>query len=102
VRKGDRITFVDEIMALVDQFLAEYGREHGPLESPAQRALVASYVLGVMRTDVDALWDGLAASPLFGRTDPRALFAERAVKNGMDRELFAEVDAALAARGWKG
>lgn len=101
VRDGDRISFVREIMEAVDTFLHEYERERGPLPGPFERAAVASYLLGVMRTNLDAVWDGLAASRVFGKADPRALFAEVAPQNlGSDAALQDEVNHELAARGW--
>ena len=101
MHQGDRITFVDEIMGVVDAFLEHYECERGPVPDPLERALIASYILGVMRTNIDAVWDALVASRVFGAADPRALFAEQVARaECQDQQLKDEVREQLVARGW--
>ncbi len=101
VPTGDRLTFVGEIMGAVDAFLERYEHERGAPYTPQERALVASYTLGVMRTDIDALWEELASASVFDGQDPRALFAEQAALTAEeDCALRREVREELSARGW--
>ncbi len=98
MQQGDRITFVDQLLGAVEGFMQSYEQAHGALAGPLERALFVSYSLGVMRANVDAIWEALAASSVFGSADPRALFEEQA--GGADDAMRAEARAALEARGW--
>ena len=98
MQQGDRITFVDQLLGAVEAFMHTYEQEHGALPGPLERALFVSYSLGVLRANVDAIWEALASSTVFGATDPRALFEEQA--GGADDAMRAEARAALEARGW--
>ena len=98
MQQGDRISFVDQLLGAVEGFMQSYEQEHGALPGPLERALFVSYSLGVMRANIDAIWEALAASSVFGSTDPRALFQEQA--GGTDDAMRSEARAALEARGW--
>mgnify|MGYP000855540954 FL=1 len=98
MQRSDRISFIDQLLDAVEAFMLDYEQEHGGLPGPLERGLFVSYSLGVMRSNVDALWEMLAASSVFGAANPRALFEEQA--GGVDDDLRSEAQAALVARGW--
>ncbi len=95
------ISFVSPIMAMIDDFLANYEKLKGPLLNDLERGLVISYILGVMRCEVDTIWDSLGKSPLFGALHPRAVFEDCAEKD--EAALTARQDLIteeLRKRGW--
>jgi hypothetical protein len=99
--QGREISFVSPIMAMIDDFLANYEELKGPLRNDLERGLIISYVLGVMRCDVDAIWDSLGRSPLFGALHPRTVFEDCVEKDetvlAARRDLINEE---LRKRGW--
>lgn len=95
------ISFVAPIMSLIDGFLADYERLKGPLRTDLERGLAISYLLGVMHEDLEAIWDSLGQSPVFGTLHPRTVF-EECVKE--DKTLLeaqrASIIAELRKRRW--
>ncbi len=99
-----RFDFGDELMELVDRFLAEYQAARGPLRNDLERALVISYVLGMIRCDLECVWDCLGKAPIFGPLHPRVVF-ETCVEEPNDPEMAArkrEVIESMYRRGWFG
>lgn len=95
------ISFVSEIMTAVDSFLADYERVKGPLRNDLERGLVISYVLGVMHCDLEAVWEAMGQSPIFGSLHPRAVFEDCADQDAAimaDRGAF--ITQELGRRGW--
>jgi hypothetical protein len=71
-----RIDFVSELMDVLESFLAEYEVHKGPLQNELERGLVMAYALGVMRCNIESIWDCVGQAPVFGPLKPRALFEE--------------------------
>lgn len=94
------ISFAAELMALVDAFLADYERAKGPLDDELDRGLVASYALGAMLCDLELIWEVLGSAPVFGREDPRAIFAECVRRNADRSAARRELRGELVRRGW--
>jgi hypothetical protein len=71
-----KIDFVSELMDVLESFLEEYEARQNPLENELERGLVMSYALGVMRCNLETIWDCVGQAPVFGPLKPRALFEE--------------------------
>lgn len=100
VEGNARISFIPDILDAIARFLDAHEAE-APSRTELERALVVSYLLGVMRCSVDAVWDALAEGGVFGAADPRALFEECTREEGAVRaDLEREALAGLAERGW--
>jgi hypothetical protein len=84
LKQDGTISFAAELVRLVDTFLAEYEAKQGPLRNDLERGLVISYVLGVMRCDLEALWDSVGQEPVFGALHPRAVLEECASLEASD------------------
>ena len=70
------VDFTSELLDLIDSFLTQYeGTRNGPL-GELERGLVICYVLGVMRCDLEAIWDSLGDAVVFGALRPQAVFEE--------------------------
>ena len=95
-----RISFASELLDTVDAFLDEYQARDGRLPSDLQRGLVISYVLGVLRCDLETLWDCLGEADVFGALHPRAIFEECACDAPGEATRTAEMREKLARRGW--
>ena len=96
-----KISFVEELAGMVEEFLVEYEALRGPLRNDLERGLVIAYVLGVMRCDLDAIWDSLGRASVFGALHPRAVFEEcvgRDEPRAADR--YAAIEDELRRRGW--
>jgi hypothetical protein len=95
------ITFTSELVQIIDTFIAEYEAAQGPLRNDLERGLVISYVLGVMRCELESIWDSLAEAAVFGNLHPRMVFEDCAKKHGqaatLDRELVRDM---LRKKGW--
>ena len=76
LKQDGTITFRSEIMGAIDTFLAEYETRKGPLSNDLERGLVISYVLGMMRCELEAIWDCVGKAPVFGPLHPRVVFEE--------------------------
>ena len=61
---GD-ISFADEIMGMVDEFVHQYEEREGPLTTDLDKGLVISFALGAIRNETEYLWDALGSSPDF-------------------------------------
>lgn len=95
-----QIVFFEEILDAVERFLAEH-QEEAPLQSDLERALAVAYLLGVMREEVDALWDGLASLGVFGGQNPRSLFEEFLAREAeVPQTLKEEAQERLLERKW--
>ncbi len=95
------ISFVDELLELIDGFVGEYERTAGPLRNELERGLAVIYLLGVMQCDIKAIGECVGGSAVFGQLHPRVVFQECM---GSDAEAVARRQAAIAqairARGW--
>ncbi len=95
------ISFVSPIMTMIDDFLADYERFKGPLRNDLERGLVISYILGVMRCELEAIWDVLGRSPVFGALHPRVVFEDCVEKEeNFHTAHRAYIIAELRKRGW--
>lgn len=70
------ISFVPELIDAIRAFLKEYEEKEGPLAGDLERGLVISYALGVMRCDLEAVWQTLGEAKAFQKLHPRDLFEE--------------------------
>lgn len=96
--------FETELMEMVDQFLADYQAARGPLRNDLERALVISYVLGMIRCDLECIWDCLGKAPIFGPLHPRVVF-ETCVQEPNDPDMATrkrQVTENIYRRGWLG
>jgi len=85
----------------VDEFLADYETARGSLVGDLDRCLAASYALGVMRRNLDAIWGRLAGEAIFASVDPRNLFEECVAESESETaSLQATVGEELHKRGW--
>ncbi len=100
LNRDGTFNFTEELMALVDAFLAEYEGTEGALHDDLERGLVMTYVLGAMVCDLELIWEALGGSPVFGRLDPLALYDECVQRNAGRTEARREVQKELVRRGW--
>ena len=95
------ICFASELMETVDTFLSSYEAVKGPLPNQLDRCLTASYALGVMRRNIDAIWDRLAKEAVFGPLDPRKVFEECVGECELETaSLRTAIAEELRRRGW--
>lgn len=95
------ICFASELMETVDAFLFDYEAVRGPLDNEFHRCLAVSYALGVMRRNIDAIWDRLAKEAVFGPLDPRKAFEECVGECELETaSLRTAVGEELRRRGW--
>ncbi len=95
------ISFAEEIAEAVAAFLNAYQERKGPLRDELERNLVISYVLGLMRCDLDLLWDCLGEAPVFGGLHPRVVFEDCTGHDDATRLARRSIMAEeLRKRGW--
>lgn len=99
------ITFVDELIALIETLLASCERERGAAFSRSERGLALAYALGVLQCDLCALSDALAQAPEFCTQHPLRLFeeccTERRTAAGPEREQQLQlIGQRLCECGW--
>jgi hypothetical protein len=95
------ISFIGELVRVVNEFLEEYEEQQGALMNDLERGLVVSYVLGVMRCQLDALWDEVGQAPVYGSLHPRLVFHECVSKDEESlRALHDEIRDKLAQTTW--
>jgi len=95
------ISFIAELMGAIENFIAQYEATRGPLANDLERGLVLSYVLGVMRCELDTIWDCLARSSAFGDLHPRLVFEECLNKeHPQNAARVAWIEEELKKRGW--
>jgi hypothetical protein len=97
----EQITFIPELIEIIDAFLKEYEQRKGTLRNDLERGLVISYVLGILHCDLEAVWDGLSQAHVFGDLHPRVVFEECV---GDDLQVSQErqrlILEELHRRGW--
>jgi hypothetical protein len=93
-----RIEFVPELIEMLETFLADYEEIKGPLKNELERGLVMAYALGVMRCNLETVWDAVAEAPVFGPIRPRALFEECAAPESMRLALRESVKRMIDRR----
>ncbi|HUV93497.1 MAG TPA: hypothetical protein VMX14_01535 [Anaerolineae bacterium] len=95
------ICFASELMETVDAFLSDYEAVRGHLDNELQRCLTVLYALGVMRRNIDAIWDRLAEEAVFGPLEPRKVFEECVGECELETaSLRMAVGEDLRRRGW--
>ncbi len=95
------ICFASELMETVDAFLFDYEAVRGPLDNEFHRCLAVSYALGVMRRNIDAIWDRLAKEAVCGPLDPRKVFEECVGECELETaSLRMAIAEELRRRGW--
>ncbi|MBC7316299.1 MAG: hypothetical protein H5T70_07760, partial [Chloroflexi bacterium] len=87
ISEDGTISFVQELLDLLDRFLCEYEEIRGPLGSDLERGLVITYLLGVLRCDARAIGECVASAPAFGNIHPRLVYEECV---GRNPEIVAE------------
>lgn len=101
LQQNGTITFVPELMSLIESFLEEYENTEGALHNDLERGLVISYILGVMHCELDTIWDALDQVGAFGDVAPRAVFETCA--DGAEAALSqrrAHILAEIERHGW--
>ncbi|MHB1356766.1 MAG: hypothetical protein ACYCZF_12425 [Anaerolineae bacterium] len=68
------LDFTHELLTIIEHQLAEYEQLNGPLDDDLKRGLAVSYLLGVLRCDIEAIWDELAQAPHFAAMHPKLMF----------------------------
>lgn len=95
------VNFVDELLSIINRFLDDYEAKQGPFRSPLERGLIVSYALGVLRCQLDAVWDALGDSPVFGALHPKIVFQECVTKDELAvRSLREQIEQKLREEGW--
>ena len=94
------ISFAAELVQMVEAFLGEYEAKQGPFRNDLERGLVISYALGVMRCELDAIWDRLAEEPVFGSLHPRTVFETCAHRDDVEEAVRAFVATQLGESDW--
>jgi len=103
LKEDGTISFADEILDALSAFLAEYESSRGVAMGDLERGLVLSYLLGVMRCEVEAIWDALGEREIFAALHPRAVFDECRKGNGQAAETRRSAAVkALARNKWFG
>ncbi len=74
--EDDTISFIPELIDTIRTFIKEYEEKEGPLAGDLERGLVISYALGVMRCDLETVWQTLGEAQTFQKLHPRDLFEE--------------------------
>lgn len=99
--RDETINFIPEIVQVIAEFLEEYESLKGPLRNDLERGLVISYALGIMRCDLEAIWDCLGKASVFGSLHPRAVF-EECVGSDEPAEMSrqAAIEEEIRQRGW--
>jgi len=100
IKEDGTICFALELMDTVDAFLSEYQAAKGPLSGALDRCLAISYVFGVMRSNIDAIWERLAEETIFP-ADPRQVFGECVAESESETaNLRTLVEEEIHSRGW--
>jgi len=100
IKEDGSICFALELMDTVDAFLSEYQAIRGPFSGALERCLAISYVFGVMRSNIDAIWGRLTEEDIFP-ADPRQSFKECVAESESGAaSLRAVVEEELHRRGW--
>jgi len=95
------IDFTQEILDLADGFIADYQQRQGTLNSDLERGLIIAYILGVLRCDLEHVWDSLGQAEVFGSLKPRLLFQECGQReNKLDPTRQTELLRQMIERGW--
>jgi hypothetical protein len=74
LQQNGTITFIPELMSVIESFLEEYESTEGALHNDLERGLVISYLLGVMNCELAAIWDSLDQVDAFETVHPRTVF----------------------------
>ncbi|MHB1296414.1 MAG: hypothetical protein ACYC4R_15660 [Anaerolineae bacterium] len=94
-------SFHAELMATIDAFVAEYEAVKGPFRNDLERGLVISYMLGVMRCDLETIWDAMGSWPMFGNLPPRAVVEDCICGEGTSAgDRIEQVTEMFRQRGW--
>ncbi len=101
IRQDGTIYFASELVALIDRFLQEYQEIQGPLQCDLDRGLVITYLLNVMRCDLELLEDCLDGEQIFRDLSPRRVLLECMQRDpdGLERRR-EQVWLALREAGW--
>lgn len=101
IAEDGTISFVQELLDLLERFLREYEEIRGPLGSDLERGLVITYLLGVLRCDTQAIGECVAKAPAFGDVHPRLVYEECV---GRTPDIVAErqrwIAREISRRGW--
>jgi hypothetical protein len=76
LRDDGMIDFTSELVNALHQAMESYVACIGQPADALERGLTLTYLLGLMRCDLDALWETLADQQVFGQLDPRQVYAE--------------------------
>ena len=104
LQQDGSISFVDEVLALLGDLLAEYEHADGAPHSELEKGLILTYALGVLRCDLCAVGDALAKSPVFRSLHPQRIFEECCgdPQAPQRAERLERIQRELEQRGWPG
>jgi hypothetical protein len=91
------ISFGEEIMGLVDQFLQQYEEREGPFRNELEKGLVISYALGCIKQDAECVWNTLSQAAVFRNISPRGIYEECTKE---DSAAKSELLERLRSRRW--
>ena len=97
---GGEITFVPELLAVIDRFVRQFEAASGPLSSDMERALLAIYGLGVLSHETDAAVSRIARAPGLADADARDLLRHVLGDDQWREDLLDRLDRELTLRGW--
>ena len=100
LKQDGTITFRPELMEAIDALLAEYEACKGPLANDLERGLVISYALGVMRCELEAIWECVGKAPVFGALHPRIVFEECVGDGAAQADQGDTIAQEIVRRGW--
>lgn len=98
--KDGGLGFAGELMNVVSRFLQEYEEARGPFRNQLEKGLVISYALGLMRCDLELIWDCLGENDVFGPLHPRVVFEQCVVEDSDVQSLCADIRRRLCNCGW--
>jgi hypothetical protein len=100
---NETLDFTCELLDIIEHQLAEYERIKRPLDDDLQRGLAVSYLLGVLRCNIEAIWDELAKAPHFATMHPRVMFEDCEGKTPeIQPNERARIYNLLTQYGWMG
>ena len=95
------VDFAGELLGLVGELFEQYERRCGQVADELERGLILSYLLGLMRCDLEAIWDALGHSEVFGPVHPKQVFEDCSEHDGaLEARQRQEIEQELVRRGW--
>jgi hypothetical protein len=95
------ISFVPELLDLVDALLVRYEAKQGVLSDPLERGLALAYLLGALCSEARAIAACLESAPILEGLQPQALLQECVRADAALTQAHRErITSELVRRGW--